>query len=32
MARCDAYDGYQERVSRRIAVVRLSPAQATATG
>jgi F420H(2)-dependent quinone reductase len=32
MARCDAYDGYQARVSRRIAVVRLSPAQATATG
>ncbi|SFT35888.1 protein of unknown function [Geodermatophilus amargosae] len=32
MARCDAYDGYRARVSRRIAVVRLSPAQATATG
>ena len=26
MARCDAYDGYQARVSRRIALVRLSPA------
>ncbi|WP_158548740.1 nitroreductase/quinone reductase family protein [Blastococcus sp. TF02A-26] len=25
MGRCDAYDGYQARVSRRIALVRLSP-------
>ncbi len=26
MANCDAYDGYQAKVSRRIALVRLSPA------